>query len=147
VLAFVIAVWASFLVSRFVRFVLAEEVYPHARLKRGLPYAISQTLHDVILVIGFFVATVFLPEGYTIIPIFELVNRLGLAETLWGVILAESGGAHVVTILLFAGFFSQLPKELEEAARTCADEANHLAALRVLRGLPAAQGPFVTGAL
>jgi len=34
-----------------------------------------------------------------------------------------------------------------EAARTCADEANHLAALRVLRGLPAAQGPFVTGAL
>lgn len=56
VLAFGLAVWASFLVSRFVRFVLAEEVYPHARLKRGLPYAISQTLHYVILVIGFFVA-------------------------------------------------------------------------------------------
>jgi rubrerythrin len=34
-----------------------------------------------------------------------------------------------------------------EASRTCADEANHLAALRVLRGLAAAQGPFVTGAL
>jgi rubrerythrin len=34
-----------------------------------------------------------------------------------------------------------------EAARICADEANHLAAIRVLRGLPAAQGPFVTGAL
>jgi hypothetical protein len=34
-----------------------------------------------------------------------------------------------------------------EAARTCAHEANHLAAIRVLRGLPAAQGPFVTGAL
>jgi rubrerythrin len=34
-----------------------------------------------------------------------------------------------------------------EASRTCADEANHLATLRVLRGLPAAQGPFVTGAL
>lgn len=67
-------------------------------------------------VVAFFVATVFLPEGYTIIPIFELVNRLGLAESLWGVILAESGGAHVITVLLFAGFFSQLPKELEEAA-------------------------------
>ncbi|MDP9371925.1 MAG: carbohydrate ABC transporter permease [Chloroflexota bacterium] len=68
------------------------------------------------LIVGFFVATVFLPEGYTIIPIFDLINRLGLAETLWGVILAESGGAHVITVLLFAGFFSQLPKELEEAA-------------------------------
>jgi ABC-type glycerol-3-phosphate transport system permease component len=67
-------------------------------------------------VIGFFVATVFLPEGYTIIPVFEMVNRLHLANSLWGVILAEAGGAHVVDVLLFAGFFSQLPKELEEAA-------------------------------
>jgi small-conductance mechanosensitive channel len=56
VLAFGLAVWASFLVSRCVRFVLNEEVFPHARLKRGLPYAISQTLHYVILVAGFFVA-------------------------------------------------------------------------------------------
>lgn len=56
VLAFGLAVWASFLVSRLLRFVLDEEVYPHARLKRGLPYAISQTLHYVIVVIGFFVA-------------------------------------------------------------------------------------------
>ena len=67
-------------------------------------------------IVAFFVATVFLPEGYTVIPVFELINRLGLAESLWGVILAESGGAHVVSVLLFAGFFSQLPKELEEAA-------------------------------
>lgn len=56
VLAFGIAVWAAFLVSRLVRFVLDEEIYPHANLKRGLPYAISQTLHYVILVIGFFMA-------------------------------------------------------------------------------------------
>jgi rubrerythrin len=34
-----------------------------------------------------------------------------------------------------------------EAARGCADDATHLAAVRVLQGLPAAQGPFVTGAL
>jgi rubrerythrin len=34
-----------------------------------------------------------------------------------------------------------------EASRICADEANHLGAVRVLLGLPAAQGPFVTGAL
>jgi rubrerythrin len=34
-----------------------------------------------------------------------------------------------------------------EAARIGADEAGHLAAIRVLRGLPAAQGTFVKGAL
>lgn len=66
--------------------------------------------------IGLFVATVFLPTGYTIIPVFEMVNRLRLADTLWGVILAQSGAAHVLYILLFAGYFSQLPRELEEAA-------------------------------
>lgn len=68
------------------------------------------------LVIAVFVATVFLPRGYTIIPIFELISNLGLDGTLAGVILAQSGGAHVIFILLFAGYFGQLPKELEEAA-------------------------------
>jgi Ferritin-like domain len=33
------------------------------------------------------------------------------------------------------------------AAEICSDEANHLATVRVLQGLPPAQGPFVTGAL
>src|SRR3954451_9197526 len=33
------------------------------------------------------------------------------------------------------------------AAGICADEATHLGAMRVLRGLPAAEAPFVTGAL
>jgi small-conductance mechanosensitive channel len=56
VLAFVLAVWASFLVSRLIRFILDEEVFPHARLKRGIPYAISRTVHYLILVAGFFVA-------------------------------------------------------------------------------------------
>jgi len=68
------------------------------------------------IVVGIFVATVFLPKGYTIIPVFELISNLNLDGTLTGVILAQSGGAHVIFILLFAGYFSQLPKELEEAA-------------------------------
>ena len=55
-LVFGLVVWASFLVSRFVRFILDEEVFPHAHLQRGLPYAISNTLHYAILVTGFLVA-------------------------------------------------------------------------------------------
>jgi raffinose/stachyose/melibiose transport system permease protein len=68
------------------------------------------------VVLALFVATVFLPEGYTIIPVFDLINRLHLNNSLAGVILAESGGAHVIYILLFAGFFSQVPGDLHEAA-------------------------------
>lgn len=68
------------------------------------------------IVIAFFAAAIFLPEGYTIIPVFELINKLGLSGSLWGIILGESGGAHIVMVLLFAGYFGQLPKELEEAA-------------------------------
>jgi ABC-type glycerol-3-phosphate transport system permease component len=68
------------------------------------------------IVIGLLVAHVFIPEGYTIIPVFDLINRMGLGNSLLGVILGLAGGAHIIQILLFSGFFSQLPKELEEAA-------------------------------
>lgn len=68
------------------------------------------------LVIAVFAVTIFLPEGYTIIPIVELLQRLHLTNSLAGVTLAQSGGAHVVMVLLFAGYFAQLPRELEEAA-------------------------------
>src|SRR5271166_4379586 len=56
ILAFVITVWASFLISKFLRFLLEEDVYHHLHLAAGIPYAISTILHYVILLIGFFVA-------------------------------------------------------------------------------------------
>nr|WP_239587416.1 carbohydrate ABC transporter permease [Bacillus pakistanensis] len=61
-------------------------------------------------------ATMFIPKGYTIIPIYMIIKNLGLLNTLGGVILAESSGAHVLFILLFMAYFSKLPKELEESA-------------------------------
>jgi potassium-dependent mechanosensitive channel len=56
ILAFVIAVWASFLVSRFIRFLLEEDLYDHFHLAPGVPYAISTMLHYAILLLGFFIA-------------------------------------------------------------------------------------------
>src|SRR5262249_45861797 len=56
ILAFLITVWASFLISKFLRFVLEEDVYHHLPLARGIPYAISTMLHYTILLVGFFVA-------------------------------------------------------------------------------------------
>lgn len=68
-------------------------------------------------IIGVFALAVFLPEGYTIIPIYDLIDRMSLSGSLWGVTLAEAGGVSIVAVLLFAGYFAQLPVELEEAAR------------------------------
>jgi potassium-dependent mechanosensitive channel len=56
ILTFCITVWAAFLVSRFLRFILEEDVYQRLQLARGLPYAISTVLHYVILLTGFFFA-------------------------------------------------------------------------------------------
>ena len=56
IVAFVITVWASFLISKFLRFLLEEDVYDRLRLARGIPYAISTMLHYAILLVGFFVA-------------------------------------------------------------------------------------------
>ncbi len=56
VLAFAVTVYAAFLLSRFLRFLLEEDVYPRAGLARGVPYAVSTMLHYVILLVGFFVA-------------------------------------------------------------------------------------------
>jgi potassium efflux system protein len=53
ILAFLIAVWASFTISRILRFLLEEDVYHRFHLAPGTPYAISTMLHYAILLLGF----------------------------------------------------------------------------------------------
>jgi small-conductance mechanosensitive channel len=55
VLAFLLTVWVAYLLSRFLRFVLQEDVYPRIGIARGLSYAISSLLHYVIIALGFVV--------------------------------------------------------------------------------------------
>jgi potassium efflux system protein len=55
VLAFLLTVWVSYLLSRFIRFVLQEDVYPKVGIARGLSYAISSLLNYVIIALGFVV--------------------------------------------------------------------------------------------
>jgi small-conductance mechanosensitive channel len=78
VLAFVFTVWAAFIVSRFVRFLLDEEVYPRVRLGRGLPYAISTVLHYAILVAGFFAAVAALGFDMTKVTILAGAFSVGV---------------------------------------------------------------------
>ncbi|NYE03437.1 raffinose/stachyose/melibiose transport system permease protein [Bacillus niacini] len=69
------------------------------------------------LIMGAIIATMFIPAGYTIIPLWQLINALGLGKSMAGLILAEAGGTHVLYILLFTAYFSRIPKELEEASQ------------------------------
>lgn len=68
------------------------------------------------VIITITVALMFIPSGYTIIPLYELMKALGLSDSLFGVILAESSGAHILFILLFSAFFSRVPQEIEDSA-------------------------------
>jgi ABC-type glycerol-3-phosphate transport system permease component len=69
------------------------------------------------VIVGVLVGTMFIPHGYTIIPVFDLINSLGLSKGLLGAVLAQAGPTHVIQILLFMGYFSGIPQELEDAAR------------------------------
>ena len=86
ILAFLITVWASFLISKFLRFLLEEDVYHHLHLAAGIPYAISTMLHYVILLIGFFVALGALGIDLTKVTILAGAFTVGIGFGLQNVI-------------------------------------------------------------
>ena len=86
ILAFLITVWASFLVSRFLRFLLEEDVYHHFHLAPGIPYATSTMLHYAILLLGFFIALGALGIDLTKITILAGAFSVGIGFGLQNVI-------------------------------------------------------------
>ena len=56
IMEFVLTVWLAYLLSRFLRFVLQEDVYPRMDLAPGLSYAASSLLNYIILALGFVAA-------------------------------------------------------------------------------------------
>lgn len=53
VVQFAVSIGLAVYLSRFIRFLLSEEVYPRVKLPRGIPYAVSTMIHYVILFIAF----------------------------------------------------------------------------------------------
>lgn len=68
-------------------------------------------------IIGIILLTVFLPRGYTILPIFSLIKNLKLLNTLWAVILVNVATSMTFNTFLFMSFFTTLPNEIEETAK------------------------------
>jgi len=58
----------------------------------------------------------FLPRGYTILPVFQIVKALGLINMLWAIILTGTAANLLINTLLFYGYIRAVPNEIEEAA-------------------------------
>ncbi len=56
ILLFAVMIWIAVLVSRFVRFVLEEDVFPRMDLGTGVAYAISSVIHYLVLISAFLIA-------------------------------------------------------------------------------------------
>src|SRR5262249_28765681 len=63
VVAFGLTVWAAFLLSSLVRFILQEDVYPRVLLPRAMPYTVSTLVRYAIVLTGFVVAVAALGVG------------------------------------------------------------------------------------
>jgi putative aldouronate transport system permease protein len=71
----------------------------------------------------FFVTTMLISGG--LIPTFMVINKLGLMDTIWALVLP--GALPVFNLIILLNFFRQIPVELEEAAAM--DGASHWAIL------------------
>jgi small-conductance mechanosensitive channel len=56
VLAFIVALWLSIMISRTIRFVLQEDILSRIDLPRGVPATISMMIHYSIITLGFLIA-------------------------------------------------------------------------------------------
>lgn len=61
--------------------------------------------------------TMFLPRGYTLIPVYDIMNALGLLNQIWSIVIMQIAGNIIFCTFLFVGYFMSANKELEEAAR------------------------------
>jgi len=67
--------------------------------------------------IRFFFVTQMFPGIVSAIPLYIILDRLGLIGSLWGLVLVYGTTAVPFSVFMLKGFFDQVPIELEEAAR------------------------------
>src|SRR5436309_849333 len=86
VLEFVLTLWLTYLLSRFILFVLREDVYPRTKVTRGISYAISSLLNYAILALGFLLALGVLGLDLTKVTILASAFGVGIGFGLQSVV-------------------------------------------------------------
>jgi len=76
-----------------------------------------------VLATGIFL-TYLVPDSLLFIPLFQIVRGLGLLNSYWGMVLVYPTLTVPFCTWIMIGYFSSIPKELDEAA--VIDGANHL---------------------
>jgi ABC-type glycerol-3-phosphate transport system permease component len=64
-----------------------------------------------------YVALLLVPSTLTLIPLFLTIQKLHLFNTWWALVLPYAASAQPLLVLIFRGFFDQIPRELLESAR------------------------------
>lgn len=64
-----------------------------------------------------FVVGMMVPVHTTLIPVYVIINKMGLYNKLFGLIGPYISFCLPISIFIFTGFFREVPDELEEAAR------------------------------
>jgi multiple sugar transport system permease protein len=76
-----------------------------------------------VLATGIFL-TYLIPDSLLFIPLFQIVRSLGLLNSYWGMVLVYPTLTVPFCTWIMIGYFSSIPKELDEAA--VIDGANHM---------------------
>ncbi|MCE5342440.1 MAG: carbohydrate ABC transporter permease [Eubacteriales bacterium] len=80
-------------------------------------YAVSRRKHPIYRIIMlYFLLGFMIPLQTTMIPLFLLMQKLGLINKIYGLIILSSGGC-TFSFFLYQGFISTIPFDLEESAR------------------------------
>ncbi len=64
-----------------------------------------------------YIALLLIPWTLTLIPLFLTIQKLHLFNSWWALILPYAATAQPLLVLIFRGFFDQIPRELMESAR------------------------------
>ena len=64
-----------------------------------------------------YIGLLLIPSTLTLIPLFLTIQKLHFFNTWWALILPYAATAQPLLVLIFRGFFDQIPRELLESAR------------------------------
>ena len=80
-------------------------------------YAISRMIWNMKgFVFGFFSIGIMIPAQAALLPLFQVLDKLGLKGGYMGLLIPYIAGAIPMSVMILSGFFKGIPKEMEEAA-------------------------------
>ena len=108
-------------------------------------YAFSQlTFRGKSLLFLAYIGLLMIPWTLTLIPLFLTIQKLHLFNTWWALVLPYAASAQPLLVLIFRGFFEQIPRELMESARVDGCSERQVLARIVL---PLTRPVLLTGAI